>query len=70
VNGRAEAAKVFRGMRRDGFDVSYTGRQHVRIEHPDMAGPVFTASTPSCPFWARARHMQAEVRRSMRAKMA
>jgi len=30
-----------------GFTISLTRRGHLKFSHPQMAGPVFTSSTPS-----------------------
>jgi hypothetical protein len=51
-----------RQLRRGGFAVSRTGGSHWRITRPDLACPVFAASTPSD---CRAlRNVQATLRRA------
>ena len=41
------ARDLIRLAERDGWSVSITNGGHLRLEHPDATGPVFTGSTPS-----------------------
>jgi hypothetical protein len=51
---------------RNGWSVTRTGGDHLRLEHPDARGPVFTGSTPSDQ---RAIHrVRADMRRQLRQK--
>lgn len=48
----------------DGWTVSKTNGNHLRLEHPRAEKPIFTSSTPSC---ARAiKNMEAQCRRALR----
>jgi len=44
---KRETGKLCRALERAGYSIARTGRGHLKIEHPAMAGPVFTGSTPS-----------------------
>lgn len=57
-------AEFLRRARRDGWQASPTRGGHVRLEHPDAAGPVIAPSTPS-DHRAMANAM-AEMRRKLR----
>lgn len=46
---KADRRKLIRGLEAEGYTVDYTGGGHFRITHPQMGGPVFTGSSPSCP---------------------
>jgi predicted RNA binding protein YcfA (HicA-like mRNA interferase family) len=41
------ARDLIREAKRDGWSVRRTGGDHLRLEHPEASGPVFTGSTPS-----------------------
>jgi len=51
-------------FRIDGCTVTITRGNHLRIDHPDLLGPVFAASTPSD--WRSERNLRALLRRRMR----
>ena len=54
-----------RVLERRGFTLRVTRGGHLRIEHPDMDGPVFGPSTPSdC---RSVKNLLATIRRKMRA---
>lgn len=57
--------EFLRRARRDGWQASPTRGGHIRLEHPDAAGPVIAPSTPS-DHRAMANAM-AEMRRQLRA---
>lgn len=56
--------EFLRRARRDGWQASPTRGGHIRLEHPDAAGPVIAPSTPS-DHRAMANAM-AEMRRQLR----
>ena len=56
--------EFLRRARRDGWQASPTRGGHIRLEHPDAAGPVIAPSTPS-DHRAMANAM-AEMRRKLR----
>lgn len=64
MSNRAEAEKLWRQFRRQGFTVERTNGDHMRITHPAMHGPVISSSTPSD--WHSLRNLQAQVRRAMK----
>jgi hypothetical protein len=41
------ARDLIRLAERDGWSITTTNGGHLRLEHPDATGPVFTGSTPS-----------------------
>ena len=47
MSGNRAMREVIRSLRRHGFTVTTTKGNHIRIERPDMSGPVFYGSTPS-----------------------
>lgn len=47
MSHKAEADKLWRQLRRQGFTIERTNGDHVRITHPAMARMVFAPSTPS-----------------------
>jgi hypothetical protein len=55
---------IIRMAERNGWSVSRTGRDHLRLEHPQANGPVFTGSTPSD--YRAIRHTRAAMRRALR----
>jgi predicted RNA binding protein YcfA (HicA-like mRNA interferase family) len=57
---------LLREAKRDGWSVTRTGGDHLRLEHPEARGPVFTGSTPSDH--RAIRHTRAEMRRQLRRK--
>ena len=57
--------EFLRRARRDGWQASPTRGGHIRLEHPDAAGPVIAPSTPSD--WRSLANTQAEMRRQLRA---
>lgn len=62
-----KARELVRLAERDGWRVSTTGSNHLRLEHPQASGPVFTGSTPSD---RRALHnARAMMKRVMRTKV-
>jgi predicted RNA binding protein YcfA (HicA-like mRNA interferase family) len=57
---------LLREARRNGWSVTRTGGDHLRLQHPQAAGPVFAGSTPSDH--RAIRHVRAEMRRQLRRK--
>lgn len=64
MSGRRKILLSRSWFRVEGFDVSMTRGNHLRIEHPDLQGPVFAASTPSD--WRAERNLRALLRRRIR----
>ena len=62
------ATELLRELKRSGFTATHTRGGHIRIEHPWMAGPVFTAATPSDT--RASRNLRALIRRRMRPTAA
>jgi hypothetical protein len=61
-----KARDLIRAAKRDGWQISRTGGDHLKLTHPEARGPVYTGSTPSD---CRAiRHARAEMRRQLRRK--
>lgn len=57
-------SKFMRELQAGGFRVETTGGSHFKITHPNMDGPVYAASSPSCP---RAdKNLRAQLKRKMR----
>jgi hypothetical protein len=61
-----KARDLIREAKRSGWSVTRTGGDHLRLEHPEAQGPVFTGSTP--PDYRAMRHARAEMRRQLRRK--
>jgi predicted RNA binding protein YcfA (HicA-like mRNA interferase family) len=57
------ARDLIRLAERDGWTVRYTAGGHLRLEHPDAAGPVFATATPSDH--RAARNTLAQMRRAL-----
>jgi hypothetical protein len=56
--------KMVRELRSEGFTVEITGNCHLKITHPNMDGPVFSGSSPSCQ---RAnKNLKATIKRKMK----
>jgi hypothetical protein len=49
--------------KRAGWTISTTNGGHLRLDHPEARGPVFTGSTPSDH--RAIRHARAEMRRAL-----
>jgi len=58
--------KIIRELEREGLTVTLTAGSHIKITHPDMAGPVFTGSSPSDRFVMS--KVWADIRRQKRRK--
>ena len=50
-----KARDLIRTAKRDGWQISRTGGDHLKLTHPEASGPVFTGSTPSDRRALRAR---------------
>jgi hypothetical protein len=61
-----EMDQFIRQLRRERFTATITGGSHWRITRPDMAAPVFAASTPSDR--RTLLHLRAEIRRRLPAQ--
>ena len=59
--------KIIRRLRSMGLTVEMTGGQHLKLTHPDMAGPVFVGSSPSTPFMMV--KVLADIRRQKQRKL-
>jgi hypothetical protein len=57
-------SKFMRELQAGGFTMTATGKGHWKITHPDMEGPVYAASSPSCP--RASKNLRAEIKRKMR----
>ena len=61
-----KARDLIRAAKRDGWQISRNGGDHLKLTHPEATGPVFTGSTPSD---RRALyHARAAMRRVRRPK--
>jgi len=58
---RSEAA---RWLRQNGWEVAFTRGGHLRADHPDASGPLFTGSTPGDH--RHLRHVRTQARRLLR----
>jgi hypothetical protein len=63
-----KARDLIREAKRAGWSVRRMGGDHLRLEHLEARGPVFTASTPSD--YRAIRHARAEMRRQLRRPKA
>ncbi|MFT9091420.1 MAG: hypothetical protein ABF479_10535 [Gluconacetobacter sp.] len=62
ARSRRNSKKIW--FRFGGCTVTITRGNHLRIDHPDLPGPIFTASTPSD--WRAERNLRALLRRRLR----
>jgi predicted RNA binding protein YcfA (HicA-like mRNA interferase family) len=61
-----KARDLIRVAKREGWSVTRTGGDHLRLEHPQAARPVFTGLTPSD---RRTIHnVRADMRRQLRQR--
>jgi hypothetical protein len=63
-----EMRGILRGLRKQGYVIAVSGGNHYRIEHPDMAGPVFTSTTPSS--FRHKQYLLAALKRARRTNDA
>lgn len=64
MSASSNMKEVRRDLERRGFSIIKTRGGHWRIDHPDMAGPVFAPDTPSDH--RGIRNLMATIRRKFR----
>jgi predicted RNA binding protein YcfA (HicA-like mRNA interferase family) len=56
--------KMIRELKAEGFVVQITKGCHMKITHPEMDGPVFCATSPSCK--RASANLRATIKRKMK----
>lgn len=62
-----EMRRAVQVLERQGFTTCTTGSGHVKITHPQMDGPVFASTSPSC--YRALDNLRSMLRRKLRVDL-